>query len=185
MFELIYVTNRHLSDDFLDDVKFVLETKKPDFILLREKDLDDVLYKKLSKEILDILKKYKTKLIVHTNFRIALDLNIQNIHFSFYDFKKNIDIIDKFKKVGVSIHSIDELLEVQKYGVDYVIAGHIFDTKSHKDEKPRGTQFLEEICQNSKIKVYAIGGINFENLDIIMQTKANGACMMRCMLDIS
>ncbi|OPA78288.1 thiamine phosphate synthase [Campylobacter pinnipediorum] len=185
MFELIYVTNRHLSDDFLDDVKFVLETKKPDFILLREKDLDDVLYKKLSKEILDILKKYKTKLIVHTNFRIALDLKIENIHFSFCDFKKNIDLIDKFKKVGVSIHSINELLEVQKYGVDYVIVGHIFDTKSHKDENPRGTQFLEEICQNSKIKVYAIGGINFENLDIIMQTKANGACMMRCMLDIS
>ncbi|OPA71983.1 thiamine phosphate synthase [Campylobacter pinnipediorum] len=64
-----------------------------------------------------------------------------------------------------------------------MIVGHIFDTKSHKDENPRGVEFLEKICQNSKIKVYAIGGINFENLDIIMQAKANGACMMRCILD--
>ena len=179
MFELICVTNRHLSDDFLSDLKRVVAEKNPDFILLREKDLDESEYENLAGQIIKITRNSDTKLIIHTHFKTALKLGVLNIHFSFDDFKKNLTQIYKFNNIGVSIHSVNEAKKAQRLGATYVMAGHVFATKTHEDKEPRGLEFLVEICESIKIKTYAIGGINFKNLDLIKQTGANGACMMR------
>ena len=82
------------------------------------------------------------------------------------------------KLVGTSVHSVEEAVEAENKGVDYIIAGHIFETDCKKGLAPRGTDFLHEVCKNVKIPVYAIGGINPENIGQVVRTGADGACIM-------
>ncbi|MGG7048208.1 MULTISPECIES: thiamine phosphate synthase [unclassified Campylobacter] len=180
-FKLIYVSNRHLSDDFLSDVRRIAYEKKPDYFILRERSLSESEYEKLARSVSEILHASKCELIIHTHFNIARKLGVKMVHFGFDDFvelKNGGASFDEFDGVGVSIHSISQAKIAQNLGADYIIAGHIFDTPSHAGEPGRGLEFLEEIlCLN--VTTYAIGGINFSNLDMIKSIGTHGACMMR------
>ncbi|QCD52714.1 thiamine phosphate synthase [Campylobacter sp. RM16192] len=190
MFELICVTNRHLSSDFLGDLSHIVSEKKPNAVILREKDLDECEYEHLVLEVLKITKNSSTRLILHTHLDVALSLGIKNLHLSFGEFlkfnetKTKRDLVkNENLTIGVSVHSLDEAILAQNLGASYVIAGHIFKTKSHEGAPPRGLEFLKEICANLNIKTYAIGGINFKNLSLIKDVGASGACMMREFLE--
>jgi regulatory protein TENI len=55
---------------------------------------------------------------------------ILNIHLSYNIFKsleENIKtgLIKKYKKIGISIHSLEKAKEVEILGANYVVAGHI------------------------------------------------------------
>jgi thiamine-phosphate pyrophosphorylase len=63
-------------------------------------------------------------------------------------------------------------------GADYVCAGHIFETDCKKGVPPRGLSFLRDICAQSPVPVYAIGGIREENENKAIEQGAAGVCVM-------
>jgi thiamine-phosphate diphosphorylase len=208
-FELVWVTNRRLSEDFFADVRRVAQSGKADKILLRESDLPECEYENLARKTLEIIAECDSgaRLILHTYANVASKLGICELHLPFTKFASasvkwatNLRDLAKFDgassdkdeapgicapnltqniKIGVSVHSLEQALAAQELGADYVVAGHIFDTPSHALEQGRGLWFLREICESLCIKSYAIGGINFENLSEIKQAGAAGAYMMR------
>ena len=149
------------------------------------------------------------RLVLHTHTSVASKLGVSELHLPFAKFrasggKRAVNLADlnlvksgsvradedkisgvyvpnltQKLKIGVSVHSLDQALAAQELGADYVVAGHIFDTPSHAPERGRGLKFLREIFESLKIKTYAIGGINFENLGEIKDAGAAGAYMMR------
>lgn len=208
-FELVWVTNRRLSEDFFADARRVAQGGKADKILLRESDLPECEYEKLARKTLEIIAECDSgaRLILHTYANVASKLGICELHLPFTKFASasvkwatNLRDLAKFDgvctdkdeapgicasnltqklKIGVSVHSLEQALAAQELGADYVVAGHIFDTPSHALEQGRGLWFLREICESLCIRTYAIGGINFENLSEIKQAGAAGAYMMR------
>ena len=208
-FELVWVTNRRLSEDFFTDVRRVAQSGKADKILLRESDLPECEYENLARKMLEIIAECgsSVQLILHTYANVASRLSVGELHLPFTKFASasvkratNLRDLAKFDgartdkeacggicgsnltqylKIGVSVHSLDQALAAQDLGADYIVAGHIFDTPSHALERGRGTKFLREICESLSIKTYAIGGINFKNLSEIKQAGAAGAYMMR------
>ena len=208
-FELVWVTNRRLSEDFSADVRRVAQGGRADKILLRESDLPGDEYEILARKTLEIIVEHgsSAQLVLHTYASVASKLGVGELHLPFAKFaaasvKRATNLRDLVKfdgassykggyggicasnltqnfKIGVSVHSLDQALAAQERGADYVVVGHIFDTPSHALERGRGTKFLREICEKLSIKTYAIGGINFENLDEVKDAGAAGAYMMR------
>ena len=210
-FELVWVTNRRLSEDFFADVRRVAQSGKADKILLRESDLPECEYENLAHKTLEFIAECgsSVRLILHTHASVASRLGVSELHLPFAKFaalsgERAVNLADlnlaKFNgncavkdesggicasnltqnlKIGVSVHSLEQALSAQELGADYVVAGHIFDTPSHALERGRGLWFLREICESLRIKTYAIGGINFENLDEVKEAGAAGAYMMR------
>lgn len=82
------------------------------------------------------------------------------------------------KRVGVSVHSIEEAGKAEGMGADYLITGHIFETDCKPGVLPRGLDFLQSVCKNVAIPVYAIGGISEKNAALTVQSGAAGICMM-------
>lgn len=78
----------------------------------------------------------------------------------------------------VSVHSQDEAIEAERLGADALIAGHIFVTDCKKGLEPRGLDFLRKICENVSIPVFAIGGIDDNNTELVKQAGAQGECRM-------
>ena len=158
-------------------------------LTLREKDLDKNEYLKLIEKIYPICQKYKINLILHQNYDLNLDdkYKIDGIHLSYNIFKslnENIkaELIKKYKRIGVSVHSLNEAKEVESLGASYVVAGHIFETDCKKGLEPRGLKFVEELLSILTIPIFAIGGIDEKNSLSVINNGAFSICMMSTLM---
>ena len=158
-------------------------------LTLREKDLDKNEYLKLIEKIYPICQKYKINLILHQNYDLNLDdkYKIDGIHLSYNIFKslnENIkaELIKKYKRIGVSIHSLDEAKEVESLGASYVVAGHIFETECKKGLEPRGLKFIKDLSSALSIPIFAIGGIDEKNSLSVINNGAFSICMMSTLM---
>ena len=158
-------------------------------LTLREKDLNKNEYLKLIEKIYPICQKYKINLILHQNYDLNLDekYKIDGIHLSYNIFKslnQNIkaELIKKYKRIGVSIHSLDEAKEVESLGASYVVAGHIFETDCKKGLEPRGLKFIKDLSSALSIPIFAIGGIDEKNSLSVINNGAFSICIMSTLM---
>ena len=169
--------------------KIILKNFEIVALTLREKDFNKNEYLKLIEEIYPICQKYKINLILHQNYDLNLDdkYKIDGIHLSYNIFKslnENIkaELIKKYKRIGVSIHSLDEAKEVESLGASYVVAGHIFETDCKKSLEPRGLKFIEDLSSALSIPIFAIGGIDEKNSLSVINSGAFSICMMSTLM---
>ena len=169
--------------------KIILKNFEIVALTLREKDLDKNEYLNLVEKIYPICKKHKINLILHQNYDLNLDdrYMIKGLHLSYEIFKslnKNIreGLIKKYKRIGVSIHSLNEAKEVENLGATYVVAGHIFETDCKKGLEPRGLKFVEELSSILTIPIFAIGGIDEKNSQSVIDSGAFSVCMMSSLM---
>ena len=185
----ICVTNRLLcKNDFFEQIQNVCKQNLY-ALILREKDLDDKTYEEFAVKCSDICKENNVLFFINTKINVAKKLKTKNIQVSFKDFLNNKDILSSFDNVAVSVHSLEEAkmaedwksrrLEDRKIRKNlFLIAGHIFETDCKKGLEPRGTDFLKEICDNIKLPVFAIGGINETTVKQLQNINIEGVCLM-------
>ncbi len=178
MFKTVCVTNRHLvSGDFLEQIKKVLALQ-PEAIILREKDLLEEEYEKLGIKILGLCKDKNIPCYFNTFINSAIKLKADGVQLSYNDFC-NLIPQDKLKvkRIGVSVHSIEEAIEAEQRGADFLLYGHIFTTSCKPGLPPRGLEKLRKLCNVVGIPVFAIGGIDSSNAELCL--KAGAACVCR------
>ena len=169
--------------------KIILKNFEIVALTLREKDLNKNEYLKLIEKVYPICQKYKINLILHQNYDLNLDdkYKIDGIHLSYNIFKslnENIkaELIKKYKRIGVSIHSLNEAKEAESLGASYVVAGHIFETDCKKGLEPRGLKFIEDLSSALTIPIFAIGGIDEKNSQSVINSGAFSICMMSTLM---
>ena len=176
---ILCVTNRSLCEgDFWKRIEEIASSGVK-AIILREKDTSEEEYRILAEKFVGICRKYKTEAVLHSFADVAVGLGVPAIHLSLEAFR-NLDESKKnrFEKIGVSCHSVDDALEAERLGAAYVTFGHVFATDCKKGLEPRGLSALKKVCEAVKIPVYAIGGINCENIGLVFENGASGACVM-------
>lgn len=179
MSDILCVTNRALCrGDFFAQTERLAEAH-PAGIILREKDLGEDEYKALAVEVAQICRRHGTPCILHSFAGAARELNIAALHLPL-NVLRTLSAEDKasFTTLGASCHSAKEAVEAEKLGCTYITAGHIFDTDCKKGLPGRGLDFLRSVCASVAVPVYAIGGINADNIAQVMQAGASGACVM-------
>ena len=89
-------------------------------------------------------------------------------------------LLDKLgvSELGASCHSAHDARRAKNYGCTYILAGHIYDTDCKKGLPGRGLEFLRNVTKEVDLPVYAIGGIEPENIDEVRREGAAGACIM-------
>ena len=177
--DILCITNRKLcKEDFLKRIETIAATH-PKAIVLREKDLAEQEYKILAEKVIRICKNYEVPCILHSFTKAAIALHVKAIHMPL-PLLRNMTPQEKshFEIIGASCHSLEEAQEAERLGCTYITAGHIFLTDCKKGLPGRGLPFLQNICENVSVPVYAIGGISNENIDAVRRTGATGACIM-------
>ena len=174
--DIIAVTARRLCPRLLwEQIPYIAQAGIGK-VMLREKDLSPDEYAPLAEKVCRACEQCGTTLIIHHFTDTARTLGVKNIHLPLPELTG--ELCGEFDRVGTSIHSAEQRREAYELGADYVTAGHIFPTHSKKDLPPRGLAFLSDICRQSPLPVYAIGGIDIDKLPSIARTGAFGACMM-------
>ncbi len=175
---IICVTERlHCQGNFLERIEQIAKAL-PYSIILREKDLQINEYCKLAEEVSKICDRYKVPLVINSHINVAIEIKALNIHLPMEIFLKHRDELSIFKKIGVSVHSVEEAKFAECMGAHYIIAGHIFSTDCKKGIPPSGTDFLKKVCSSVSIPVFAIGGINHNNINAVLNCGVEGICLM-------
>lgn len=179
MFKILSVTNRLLvCESFLDRVEQIAQGGA-DGIILREKDLPLEDYRVLAQQVLPRCTKAGVPCILHTYAETARELKVRAIHLPMYVLQGlTAEQRAWFETLGASCHTMEDVEEAERLGCTYVTLGHIFATDCKKGLPPRGLELLRCVCANSRIPVYAIGGISRENLASVREAGAAGACIM-------
>lgn len=93
----------------------------------------------------------------------------------------NVSMIrNKYKqlRIGCSVHSMDGAGYAEKHGADFLLFGHVFETKSKPGMAPKGLESLGRIVQKVSVPVIAIGGITPENAGLVVKHGANGIAVL-------
>lgn len=181
MCKIIGITNRHLCEgDYYAQIEKVIKNMgvRLEAIVVREKDLQSCEYMQLAGKVMDICEQHSCTCILHNFHKEALELGCNNIHLPLHVLEANPDIAGKFEIIGVSTHSVEDAIKAQALGATYITAGHVFVTDCKKGVPPRGLTFLRNVCKSVDIPVYAIGGINDENIKSVIEAGAQGGCVM-------
>ena len=181
-FKRVAISNRHLCPRSLQEQAALL-AGRVDILILREKDLTEDAYERLAAQVRQACQDSGIELICHTFLQAARKIGCTAVHLPLPDFQEQWENLGGFKTIGVSIHSLEEALQVQEiFQVQklrgYLTASNIFETACKEGLPGKGTEFLSEICRKVSLPVYGLGGITADNEELIRTAGAAGACRM-------
>jgi thiamine-phosphate pyrophosphorylase len=84
--------------------------------------------------------------------------------------------------VGRSVHSVEAARRAEAEGADYLIAGPVYQTRSHPGVQPAGVYLIEEITCRVRIPVLAIGGLTAERAEDVVRAGASGIAVISAIL---
>ena len=183
MSDILCITNRKLCrEDFLTRIERIAACH-PAGIILREKDMKPEDYKELAAAVMEICEHYGVKCILHSFPDVAIYLQADAIHLPLHLLRDlSQEHKARFSVLGASCHSVEDALEAQSLGCTYITAGHVFETDCKKGLPGRGLEFLRKVCAAVDIPVYGIGGINADNIALVRDAGASGACLMSSLM---
>lgn len=173
---LYAITDRRwLGDKKLsDDVEAVLKGGAT-FIQLREKHLETDAFKQEAEVIQKICAAYHVPFIINDNVEIAKAIGADGVHVGQSDMAAG-DVRRRLgddKIIGVSASTVEEVLEAERHGADYLGVGAVFPTGSKDDADAVDAATLKAICEAVDIPVVAIGGITADNMK---ELSGSGIC---------
>lgn len=80
--------------------------------------------------------------------------------------------------VGRSVHSLDAARRAEREGVDYLVAGPVYETRSHPGREPAGVRLIEEIASKVSLPLLAIGGVDATRVAEVVRAGASGVAVI-------
>ena len=152
-----------------------------DVVQLRDKSQPVESFAVVARRVADICRRQGVTFIVNDHARVARDVEADGVHVG----RRDSSIEDARARVGeraivgASVGSLDEALEEEANGADYVGFGHVFATLSKtKPAPPVGLDALARVAARVRVPVIAIGGITEANAAQVMETGAWGIAVI-------
>ena len=149
-------------------------------VQLREKELPEAEFLAEAREIGALCRAYGVPFIINDNVEIALACGADGVHVGQSDMEAE-DVraaVGDGLMIGVSARTVEEALQAQRAGADYLGVGAVFSTSTKPDAKAVSRQTLREICAAVDIPVAAIGGICRDNILELSGTGIDGAALV-------
>jgi thiamine-phosphate pyrophosphorylase len=152
-----------------------------DVIQLRDKVLSVESFVVVARRVAEICRRHGVTFVVNDHARVARETEANGVHVGRRD--SSIEdaraLLGDRAIVGASAGSLEEALDAEERGADYVGFGHIFATSSKvKQTPPVGLDALARVAARVRIPVIAIGGITEENARHVIAAGAWGIAVI-------
>ena len=146
---------------------------------LREKNLDAERFLEEAQRLKPLCRSYNVPLIINDNVGIALKSNADGVHIG----QSDGDIAATRARIGnkilgVSASTVEEALEAERAGADYLGVGAVFPTNSKNDAERVSLSTLRDICNAVSVPVVAIGGITLDNVSLLTDSGVCGIAVI-------
>jgi thiamine-phosphate pyrophosphorylase len=123
--------------------------------------------------------------LINDSVDIALYVEADGVHLGSDDLPYSTArrLLGDKKIIGMTVHNLEEALEAQRLGADYLGVSPIFSTNTKSDAgKPVGAGLIKEIKKQVSLPIIAIGGITLGNASRVMQAGADGLCAISAVI---
>jgi thiamine-phosphate pyrophosphorylase len=152
-----------------------------DMIQFRDKNMSTEKMIDTAAAIKKLCRKYRALLIINDRVDVAMAVDADGVHLGQEDFevKDATALLGKNKFIGCTAHSLRQAKRAVQDGANYIGYGHIFTTYSKlKKTAPKGIGELGIVCRAVSIPVLAIGGINENNIGLVVSAGAYGVAVI-------
>jgi len=152
-------------------------------IQLRMKNAPTRRMLEVGKELRRLTDEYDTLFIVNDRIDVALATGADGVHLGQEDMPIEIarEIVGNMI-IGISASNLKEAKEAERKGADYIGAGSVFPTSTKEDAKYLGLNGLKEIVENVDIPIVAIGGINHDNVEKVLEIGVQGIAVISAIM---
>lgn len=150
------------------------------FVQLREKNLDRKSFYREAVSIGTLCREYGVPFVIDDDVELALESGADGAHIGQSDMalRDAREQLGPEKIIGVSARTLEEALEAERNGADYLGVGAVFSTSTKLDAVDVSLETLREICGSVSIPVVAIGGIKADNLPLLAGTGIAGVAVV-------
>lgn len=170
------IAGKSLEDTILQAVKGGVSV-----VQLREKEVSTRCFIEEAQRIKTLLAPYKVPLIINDRVDVALAVKADGVHIGQEDMPYPLTrkLLGKKAIIGLSVETMEQVLEAESYDVDYLGVSAIFATPTKTDTKHIwGIEGLREIRKISRHPLVAIGGINASNAAEVVQAGADSVAVV-------
>lgn len=185
--KLYLVTDRSnfaTQDDFLDKVALSLKGGVQ-IIQLREKNASAKEFIELAKKIKELCSLYDAVFIINDRVDIAHIVGSDGVHLGQEDIDINSarHMLGQDAIIGISTHSPEQAQAAMRAGADYIGVGPVFETPTKPGRKAVGLEYVKWASNNVNIPWFAIGGINLDNADEVINSGASRIAVVRAVIN--
>lgn len=134
-----------------------------------------------AREIMGLRELFNFRFIVNDSLVVAKEINADGYHGGKDDpsIEEARTVLGPRKWIGYSSHSVEEALEAERRGADYVAFGAIYPSPSKGHDHPvQGVDRLKEVVRRLRTPVVAIGGICRDNIKAVLSTGVSSVAMI-------
>jgi len=139
----------------------------------------------LARRVHDVLKKRRVPLLINDRVDIALACGAAGVHLGQDDMPPAFarKMLTEGTIIGISVNTLEEALEAEREGANYLGLGPIYPTATKATTLPLvGTGGLRAVKDRIHIPVIAIGGITSENAASVREAGADGVAVVSSIL---
>lgn len=161
------VTDDALRKGLLEDTKAALDGGMT-YVQMREKG-DPMTEEELLTEALALkalCEEYGVPFVIDDDVELAVKCGADGVHVGQSDMAcvEARKALGSAKVVGVSAQTVEQAIQAEKDGADYLGVGAVFPTGSKDDADDVSHETVKAICEAVSIPVIAIGGISEDNV---------------------
>jgi thiamine-phosphate pyrophosphorylase len=176
----IYLITGDMKDEspWFEQIERILKSGI-DMLQYREKQSSTLTMYERARKLKFLCKKYNTPLIINNRVDICMALDADGVHLGKDDLplEEARKILGPKKIIGASARTIHAIRNGETNGVNYFGSGAIFETNTKKDAERISKDQLRLLAKSTSLPIYAIGGINEENVKELADTGIAGVCM--------
>jgi thiamine-phosphate pyrophosphorylase len=182
-FRLYLITDRRLFPDpcdFFITLEKILEAGVT-AIQLREKDLSQKDLYHMATRMRALTYKHRAKLFINDRVDVALSVRADGVQLGRESLPASAvkKISGDGFLIGISAHSIEEAVEAERDGADFITFGPVFETPSKRQfGRPIGIDTFWKVKRLTRIPVFGIGGIQPENVRQVREAGADGIALI-------
>ena len=150
-------------------------------VQLREKDCSTREFIDQALTIKEFLKDHGVPLIINDRVDVAQAVEAEGVHLGQTDMPLGLakKILGDSMTIGISAESLQDAIEAEKGGADYLVVSPIFATPTKTDTAPPlGLEGLREIRKAVRLPLVGIGGLNLDNSGEVIRNGADGVAVV-------
>lgn len=149
-------------------------------VQLRAKSLSEVDYIALAKKCLALCERYQALLVLNADPAVVTTVGAHGAHLD----SGRLQTLSKrpnVKWVSASCHSLEQMVQAQELGADFMLLSPVAATASHPDAVPLGWEKFQELTEQASCPVYALGGMSPSDLQQAFAHGAQGVAAIRAL----
>jgi thiamine-phosphate pyrophosphorylase len=150
----------------------------------RDKTADDAVRLEQAIKLRQLCHSYSALFIMNDRVDLALAVDADGVHLGQQDMPIAIarELLGPHRLIGRSTTNYEEMQGAIGEGADYIGVGPVYETPTKAGKAAAGLEYVRYAAQNSSIPWFAIGGIDANNINDVIDAGAERVAVVRVLI---